>query len=136
MAEATRHTSGHERTDADAAPLARAAAVLSAILILTFFGVVVLYKVLSYYQPRLEEEPHPLAAARQVSAAPRLQIDPPRQKLELRAVEDHVLTTYDWVDRERGLVRIPVARAIEVLADRGLPVRNGPVETGATGAAP
>lgn len=121
---------GHETADAAAAPMARIALALGLFLGLTFFGVLILFKVFNYYQPRLDGPTHPLAQSREVSAAPRLQIDPPTQKLELRAVEDHVLTTYDWVDRENGLVRIPIVRAMDLLATRGLPEKSGPVEVG------
>jgi hypothetical protein len=43
----------------------------------------------------------------------------PRQKL--RAEEDAVLTSYAWVDKPGGFVRIPVDRAMELLVERGLP---------------
>ena len=34
----------------------------------------------------------------------------------LEEIEKTVLTTYDWVDQEKGLARIPIKRAIEILA--------------------
>lgn len=43
---------------------------------------------------------------------------------QLRATEDAILTTYGWVDREKGVVRIPIDRAIDLLAQRGLPTRG------------
>jgi hypothetical protein len=45
---------------------------------------------------------------------------------ELRRHEDQVLTSYAWVDRRAGIVRIPIERAIELLAARGLPARDTP----------
>ena len=39
----------------------------------------------------------------------------------LRATEDASLTTYGWVDRDTGVVRIPIERAMDLLAERGLP---------------
>jgi hypothetical protein len=32
-----------------------------------------------------------------------------------------VLNSYGWVDQPKGIVRIPVAQAIDILAKRGLP---------------
>lgn len=119
---------GHEVTDAAALPLARVAVFLGIVLALTFFGIVILFKVLNYYQPHFDRQPHPLAGAREASAAPRLQTDPPTQKLELRASEERLLTTYDWVDQPAGLGRIPVKRAMDLLAERGLPKVKGPVQ--------
>jgi type III secretory pathway lipoprotein EscJ len=35
-------------------------------------------------------------------------------------------TTYTWIDRQGGVARIPVARAMDILAARGLPHRPAP----------
>lgn len=37
--------------------------------------------------------------------------------------QDKVLASYDWVDQKNGVVRIPIDQAMELLAQRGLPVR-------------
>lgn len=112
---------GHETSDADAGGLAKVAIVLAVSLALVFFGIVILFKVFAYYQPLLHTQAHALAETR-VSAPsePRVEVDPPRVKIELDQIEAHVLTTYDWVDEEAGLVRIPIDRAIKLLAKRGL----------------
>jgi hypothetical protein len=47
--------------------------------------------------------------------------------LELKAVrdaEDQRLATYGWVDQAKGVVRIPIDRAIDLLSQRGLPARK------------
>ena len=38
--------------------------------------------------------------------------------------QDRKLATYDWVDKDRGTVRIPIDRAMELIAQRGLPVHE------------
>lgn len=53
--------------------------------------------------------------------SPRLQDDNTRDLKMVRANEDKVLHGYTWIDQNSGAVRIPVARAMEVLAERGLP---------------
>jgi hypothetical protein len=57
---------------------------------------------------------------------PRLQTDDGYQEIaDLHAKEDLLLNNYSWVDGPQGsprLVRIPIDRAIELLAQRGLPV--------------
>lgn len=52
---------------------------------------------------------------------PRLQADPHSDLLRLRASEDSVLSGYAWVNRDSGFVRIPVERAMAILAAKGLP---------------
>jgi hypothetical protein len=63
---------------------------------------------------------------------PHLQVQPRMDLQGLRAIEDAQLTNYGWADRERGVVRIPIERAMELLAERGLPTRstNEPVPVG------
>jgi hypothetical protein len=43
----------------------------------------------------------------------------------LQAETEATLTSYGWVDRDRGVVHIPIDRAIELLIERGLPAREG-----------
>ncbi len=42
---------------------------------------------------------------------------------QLRATEDAALNTYGWVDRKNGKVHIPIERAMQLLLQRGLPIR-------------
>lgn len=65
-------------------------------------------------------------------AAPNLQISPHDDLMTLRAREDTELDTYGWVDRSHGVVRIPIARAMDLIVARGLPTRsaNAPAATG------
>src|SRR5579859_969908 len=51
---------------------------------------------------------------------PRLQPNPPIDLKEFRAGEDAILNNYGWIDPEKGIVRIPVARAMELVAKEGL----------------
>ena len=54
---------------------------------------------------------------------PRLQTDDGDQEIaEMHAREDLLLDHYSWVDRSSGKVRIPIARAMELIAKHGLPV--------------
>ena len=43
---------------------------------------------------------------------------------EHRAVERLFLETYQWIDSEADIARIPVDRAMEILVERGLPTRE------------
>ena len=54
---------------------------------------------------------------------PRLQTDDGYQEIaDMHAKEDMLLENYSWVDRSKGTVRIPIERAMELIAERGLPV--------------
>jgi len=51
---------------------------------------------------------------------PRLQTNPSRDLGEMRRAEDVLLHSYGWIDRQTGTVRIPIDRAIDVLAAQQL----------------
>jgi hypothetical protein len=55
--------------------------------------------------------------------SPRLQTDDGYQEItDIHAKEDLLLENYSWVDQGKGAVRIPIERAMELIAERGLPV--------------
>ncbi|MDB6124986.1 MAG: hypothetical protein JWQ71_3979 [Pedosphaera sp.] len=61
----------------------------------------------------------------QVFPEPRLQVSPPLDLKELRAQERAELNSYGWVDKKSGVVRIPIDKAMEMIAQKGLPTRQG-----------
>jgi hypothetical protein len=67
---------------------------------------------------------YPLAAGvtREVPA-PRLQPQPFKDVYVLREEEARRLSSYGWVDKQGGVARIPIDRAMEVMLQRGFPVR-------------
>jgi hypothetical protein len=71
------------------------------------------------------ETPIPrLARERETTPEPRLQVDAAKELREMRAAEDAALGSYGWVDRDAGIVKIPIDRAMEILAKKGLPARQ------------
>ena len=68
---------------------------------------------------------YPLAVGQEKAPpAPNLQTQPFKDVYELRHAENEKLTSYGWVDKEGGVARIPVDRAMEVMLQRGLPART------------
>jgi hypothetical protein len=53
--------------------------------------------------------------------APRLQVRPDLELAELRAQEDAILGSYAWVEKDRGVARIPIDEAMRIVVQRGLP---------------
>ena len=68
---------------------------------------------------------YPLAKGQEnrLPPEPRLQTNPRQDLRDLRANEDQVLTTYGWVDKNAGIVRIPIDQAMKLVVQRGLPAR-------------
>ena len=54
------------------------------------------------------------------TSAPALQTDPARDLTLLRAREDRALNTYYWVDKQNGIVHIPISEAIKQIVAKGV----------------
>lgn len=67
----------------------------------------------------------PLATGQEhrLPAPPRLQQFPLNERYEFRQHEDAVLQEYGWVNKETGVVRMPIADAMKLAVERGLPAR-------------
>jgi hypothetical protein len=76
--------------------------------------------------PELQDK---IAEITQTFPTPRVQNDDGNQDVaDLHAREDLLLSNYTWVDESKGTVRIPIDRAMELIAQRGLPVAQ-PAQT-------
>ncbi|MGH7176034.1 MAG: hypothetical protein ACREJC_01520 [Tepidisphaeraceae bacterium] len=80
------------------------------------------------FQARSDVAPPPLARNLPPPPEPRLQPNPSHERLDrqdmqaLLAREQAALSSYGWVDRQTGVVRIPIDRAMQIVVERGLPV--------------
>ncbi len=73
--------------------------------------------------PADPELQHKVAELTEKFPTPRLERDDGDQDLaDLHQREDLLLNYYSWVDQPKGTVRIPIDRAMEIIAQRGLPV--------------
>jgi hypothetical protein len=79
--------------------------------------------------PSSPELQNKMAEITQTFPTPRVQYDDGNQDVaDLHAREDLLLSNYTWVDESKGTVRIPIERAMELIAQRGLPAAQ-PVQT-------
>jgi hypothetical protein len=101
-----------------------AIAGLALVIALSFVGVIAFSKVLKARSIERDPAPLPVAEANQPRPRPRaaLQADPTADMVKFAKEEEAALTSYAWVDRASGVVQIPVDRALELVAERGLPV--------------
>jgi hypothetical protein len=68
----------------------------------------------------------PLAVGRsQEPPSPRLQTQPYKDVMQLKAEQRGVLNSYGWIDKANGVVHIPIDRAMQLTIERGLPARAG-----------
>lgn len=107
----------YEARDANVRRLLFLGLSLALVIVLTLFGAAKLMAFLTALQPQ-GLPPSPLATAVDLPPKPRLQIAPPVDLAQKRKADDAVLNSYGWIDRSSGTVRIPIDRAMELLAER------------------
>lgn len=106
---------GYEVRDANPRALLTFGTVLIVALVIVHFGMMGVYKLFV-----TEKEPP------EVVAGARSPGDVYDVLHALRESEKATLTTYGWVDRKAGTVRIPIDRAMDLVAERGVPHGKGP----------
>jgi hypothetical protein len=108
---------------------------LALVGVLIHFALKGMYGYLDAYQKEHQPPLNPLVSqteneSRKVSNADIARFPQPRletnERLEINAFrlqEEKTLNSYGWIDQKAGIVRIPIDRAMELLAQRGLPTR-------------
>jgi hypothetical protein len=56
--------------------------------------------------------------------APQLEINERTELNDIRLREENTLSSYGWIDKDAGKLHIPIDRAMDLLIERGLPVRT------------
>ena len=97
------------------------------LILLTAVSIFVLVGLFPHFEIRAYANQAPSSGtnidARILPPEPRLQDNAVQDLQQLRASEDRTLSSYGWVDRKKGVVRIHIERAIDLLAQRWLPGR-------------
>lgn len=116
---------------------------LAAVLVISYFLVQGLYKALEAHFATNQPAVSPLATnvptdtrklppqyghdyeryLKENFPSPQLETDERTELNNIRVREENVLSTYDYVDKNAGRIRIPIDRAMDLLVQRGLPVR-------------
>jgi len=123
---------GCEATDVNPGAPWIAAAGLVAGIAFVFVAITLMFHFLqrrdlaSQRRSEIDRVTKAVAATRPQFPEPRLQVAPEADLAALRAREDAELNSYGWVDRKAGIIRIPIGRAMDLVVERGLPVRGQP----------
>jgi hypothetical protein len=113
----------YEKSDASPRGLAHFALTIAAILAATCLSLIWLFK---HYEKA--ENPGsfvaaPFSGTRPLPPPPRIQPNPAVDMQSYSQSQQSLLNSYGWIDRQNGIVRLPVDRAMELLLERGLPTR-------------
>ena len=118
---------GYERSDLSPNKIALFGVSLAAVIGLVLFVAYLLMHRFYTEEAKKEVIPSPLSYTPELVPGPRLIVDPGREFREMRAAEDRILKSYDWIEKEKGIARIPIDRAMDILAQKGLPTRKEPL---------
>jgi hypothetical protein len=115
---------GHEHSDASVWIIVKFGLWLAISAVVISGGMGLLYGLFVKQSEETTAE-YPLAVGQEhrLPAGARLQQFPVNEHVEFRRREEDVLQKYGWVDKETGVVRMPIADAMKQAVERGLPAR-------------
>lgn len=116
---------GHEERDVSVPAVTKFGLGVGAGVIVAIFLMWFLFDQFAVREARRTAKPEPMEAAnpQKLPPEPRLQPTPVIDLKTFRANEDKLLNSYGWVDQSKGVVRIPVDKALDLVAKEGLPSR-------------
>jgi hypothetical protein len=136
--------SGFERQDLGSRTVYGFLLSLAVIGVLVYFSVWGIFIVLDKYFSKHEAPPSPMMVEQKATTPtravhegyvekifpePRLETNERTEINDFRLGEEQTLNSYGWVDQNAGVVRIPITKAMELVAQRGLPTRPAAGET-------
>jgi hypothetical protein len=114
---------GYEVRDATVWVLVLFGLGLCVALVFTLLGSGLLASYLKVHQPGVQAASTTAAPAER-PPKPRLEINPQMDLAAKRRAEDATLNSYGWIDRNTGTVRIPIERAMDLVAERSSPSKR------------
>jgi hypothetical protein len=119
MEENNQHRGGFEESDVNVIAVGKFGIAL---LLVTILAMALLVGVFNYFKASEGGEAVTVDPTK-VFPQPQLEKTPIPDLKAIRDAEDQVLNTYGWVDQQKGVVRIPIAQAMDLVVKKGLPVR-------------
>lgn len=135
MIEQATKEAGHERRDISVRVIIWFAMGLVISGIAIHFIVSGLYKLFEAQHPSPDAPSRIELHPQMIAPQPQLQPDPQVDLAQYDAREQKQLHSYGWIDRNAWIAHIPIERAIDLIAQRGLPTR-GPDTKNSSGITP
>jgi hypothetical protein len=119
MEENNQQRPGFEQSDVNVVAVGK---VAIALVLVTILAMALLVGVFNYFKTQEGGEAVSIDPTK-VFPEPQLEKTPIPDLKAIREAEDQSLTTYGWVDQQKGTVRIPISKAMDMVVAKGLPVR-------------
>jgi len=121
MTDNTKHDAAHgsyEHQDLTPTGIVYFLVALAVAVILSLLFLRAVYSYLDHREKAGQPAVSPLVTS------PKLEEDERGQLNDILVNEEKILYSYGWVDEKAGAVHIPIERAMDLLVQRGLPVRT------------
>jgi len=116
------HPGYHEESDVSIKGIVRFLVILTIGVGIICIFLVWMFRFLAAKQGSFSREV--VTQQRELPPLPRLQVTPVHDLESQRTREQELLGKYVWIDKPSGMVRIPIERAMDLVAERGLPARK------------
>jgi hypothetical protein len=144
MSDHTKHENttehgGYERQDLQVSGILYFLLTIVVVVVICLFSLRGLFEFLDHREKALQPAVNPLLTnvptdTRRISNPdeylkktfpdPRLETDERNQLNKETVREEELLYSYGWADEKAGTIRIPIERAMDLIVQRGLPVRS------------
>jgi hypothetical protein len=114
------HGPGHETTDVNIGAVGKYGVGL---VVITVLSIALLLGVFKFFNTRDDRQAQSVDPVK-LFPQPQLIPDEPTTLGAVRDAQVKEVNGYGWVDQQKGVVRIPVEQAMDLLVKRGLPVRS------------
>jgi hypothetical protein len=113
---------GHEQSEVDARAISEFGIGLGLGVIAAAFLMWFVFDQFASSDNAHQTPPAPMEAAnpQKTPPEPRLEAQPRMDLSKFRASEEERVNSYGWIDPAKGIVRIPISRAMDLVAKEGL----------------
>lgn len=117
--------STYEHTDANVWVITKFGIWLAVTALVVHVGIGLMWRLLVEQAKDTREQRYPLATSLdpKLPAEPRLQQFPANEIYRFRVTEEQRLHSYGYVNKDAGVVHIPIEEAMRLTVERGLPAR-------------
>ncbi|HWG59691.1 MAG TPA: hypothetical protein VN661_11650 [Candidatus Acidoferrales bacterium] len=116
-------STGYEKRDANIKALFIFAVIMAAVIVITLVAMKYMFHFVSQVEPLGPPAAPYVSNARVTPPPPQLQARPHLDLKDFCADQEKQINTYAWVDKQSGIVRIPVDEAMKLVLKDGLPAR-------------
>jgi len=124
MTEHNAQEKGYETYALRIGPVLIATGAILAVAILSFISMWIMFYGLEHASIYLADDPPPMVVQQKPYDGLLIQSDPPAELAVVRSQTQATLSSYGWVDKDAGVVHLPIEAAKSVALKRGFPVRK------------